>query len=62
MSKWLASEIGVSESEVSRWRHGVHVPSIVTQEAISAALGREISELWPDATPGEDASDEREAA
>lgn len=55
MSKWLADEIGVHETQVSRWRHGIHVPSTVTQERISAALGREISELWP-------AADEREAA
>lgn len=49
MSKWLADEIGVHETQVSRWRHGIHVPSEGTQEKIALALGRNLSDLWPGA-------------
>lgn len=53
MSKWLAEQVGASESEVSRWRWGVHVPELATRVAIAAALGSEVAELWPPAQDGE---------
>lgn len=46
MSKWLAAEIGASESEVSRWRWGLHVPTQATQEKIAAALRRDVTDLF----------------
>ncbi len=48
MSKWLAAEIGVSESEVSRWRWGIHVPERPTREAIAERLGVSVAQLWPE--------------
>lgn len=44
----LADAIGVNESQVSRWRHGVHVPEQATREAIAQELGRKVVDLWPE--------------
>ncbi len=47
MSKWLAAEIGSTESEISRWRHGLHVPEEATQARIAQALGCNICDVFP---------------
>lgn len=43
----VADAIGVSESRMSLIVNGLHVDEL-TRQKISAALGREISDLWPD--------------
>lgn len=58
MSKWLAAAAGASESEVSRWRKGIHVPTPATREKIAVALGLHVDDLWPPAYTEQ----EREAA
>jgi transcriptional regulator with XRE-family HTH domain len=45
----LAQELKVHETQVSRWRSGMHMPEPATREAIAEALGRAVGELWPDA-------------
>lgn len=46
-NRWLAERIGAHETQVSRWRHGLHVPEQATQERIARVLGREVADLWP---------------
>jgi hypothetical protein len=46
-NRWLGEQIGAHETQVSRWRHGLHVPEQATREAIARALGREVNEIWP---------------
>lgn len=49
---WLAAQIGKDQSEVSRIVNRGLVPDRETQEAIAAALGREVGEFWSaDAEP-----------
>jgi hypothetical protein len=45
--KWLAGHLGVNESQVSRWRRGLHTPTAAYQLAIAKALGTTAAELWP---------------
>lgn len=47
-SRSLARELKVHETQVSRWRSGVHTPEPETQKMIAEALGRSVDELWPD--------------
>lgn len=42
----LAAKVGLHETQLSRIANGLHAPE-ATQAAIADALGREISELWP---------------
>lgn len=44
----LAKELGVHETQVSRWRSGLHVPELERRDAIAEALGRTPADLWPD--------------
>lgn len=44
----LARRLGVHESQVSRWRHGMHLPEIATRHDIAEALGHSAEELWPE--------------
>lgn len=46
MSKWLAVELGVDASEVSRWRWGLHVPEPATRDRIAALLGLPVADLF----------------
>ncbi len=43
----LAKAIGANESQVSRWRHGVHVPEHPTRLLIAETIRRTTAELWP---------------
>lgn len=54
----LARELGVHETQVSRWRSGLHVPEAERREAIAKALGTTVEYLWPEAA----ALDEPKAA
>jgi transcriptional regulator with XRE-family HTH domain len=47
-SRSLAEELKVHESQLSRWRSGLHTPEPETQERIAKALGRTADELWPE--------------
>jgi lambda repressor-like predicted transcriptional regulator len=47
-SRSLARELKVHESQVSRWRTGLHTPEPATRRIIANALGRKVEELWPD--------------
>ncbi len=44
---WLAERVGVDQATMSRYVHGLHIPDD-KRRAIAEALGREISELWPE--------------
>lgn len=44
-ARWLADRLGVHESEVSRWRAGIHMPEQATRQRIMELLGR--TDLWP---------------
>jgi transcriptional regulator with XRE-family HTH domain len=43
----LAEQLGVDESQVSRWRNGKHRPMARQRQAIADALGCKVEELWP---------------
>lgn len=43
----LAAESGVSAAQISRIVNGLH-PTDANRDAIAAALGRTVTELWPD--------------
>lgn len=43
---WLADQVGVHESLVSRWVHGLQVPEAM-QGPIAEALGREVADVFP---------------
>jgi transcriptional regulator with XRE-family HTH domain len=45
--KWLAAQLGVNVSQVSRWRRGVNIPTSGNQRRIAKALGVSVAELWP---------------
>lgn len=45
--KWLAAQLGVNPSQVSRWRRGVNIPTFPTQRRISVLLGVGVEVLWP---------------
>lgn len=47
-AQWLAAAVGVHESQISRWRSGMHVPEKATQRKIAKALGRTTDDLWPE--------------
>ena len=44
---WLAEQVGVDPSHISRIVHGLF-PSQATAEKIADALDVEVSELWPE--------------
>lgn len=44
---WLAKQLRVNPSQVSRWRRGVNVPTFATQRRISVLLGVGVETLWP---------------
>lgn len=44
--QWLAQQLGVNVSQVSRWRRGVNVPTLATQRKIAKALGVSVTSLW----------------
>lgn len=46
-SRSLAIELNVHETQVSRWRNGLHTPEEATQRAIADALGCGVEDLWP---------------
>lgn len=46
--KRLAWELGVNESQVSRWRRGVNIPTQLTRQAIAKLLGVSAAALWPE--------------
>lgn len=43
----LARHIGAHETEVSRWKLGVHLPEEATREAIANALRLKVDEVFP---------------
>jgi lambda repressor-like predicted transcriptional regulator len=45
---WLAKRLGVTISEVSRWRRGRVTPLPSTQARIAKALGVKVESLWPE--------------
>jgi len=45
--QWLAKELGVNVSQVSRWRRGASIPMYVTQRRIAKVLGVSVTSLWP---------------
>lgn len=53
---WLAEQVGIDQPTLSRIVNGLHCDE-GTRQKISAALGREVCDLWPTAD-----ADELEAA
>lgn len=47
-SRSLAEELDVHETQVSRWRSGLHLPEQDRREEIAKALKCDPSELWPE--------------
>jgi transcriptional regulator with XRE-family HTH domain len=47
---WLAERIGVSATQMSYWVNGLHCPE-EKREAIAAALGRTVDEVFPREVP-----------
>lgn len=45
--KWLAEQLGVNKSQVSRWRRGVSVPNQANKRTIAKALRVSVESLWP---------------
>lgn len=45
--QWLADQLGVHFSQVSRWRRGVNIPEPTTQRRIAKALRVTATSLWP---------------
>jgi hypothetical protein len=45
--QWLASQLDVNVSQVSRWRRGVNIPMHATQKRIAKTLGVSAASLWP---------------
>lgn len=45
---WLADRLGVDPRQVWGWVHGIHIPSVATQEAIAELLSRDAEALWPE--------------
>lgn len=43
---WLAAKVGKDPADMSRIVNGL-IPDEATREAIAAALGRQVDELWP---------------
>lgn len=56
-NRWLAREIGVHESQVSRWRTGMHLPEPERRQQIAAALDETPAVLWPDVSTEPDAKE-----
>lgn len=46
--KWLAEQLEVDPSQVSRWRRGVSIPSPDTQRKIAKLLKVGTKVLWPE--------------
>lgn len=44
---WLGRAVGCGDSEISRYRHAVRIPSPKRQIRIAKALQCEVSDLWP---------------
>lgn len=55
--RWLADRVGTHETQVSRWRHGLHVPEHATREAIARELGRTVEDLWPETQESQELQD-----
>lgn len=55
---WLARRLGVKPQQVGIWVHGIYRPLPETQEAIAAALGRTVEELWPHHTASHQTPDQ----
>jgi len=45
--KEIAAEVGIDQGALSRIVNGLH-PSLSTRQSIAEALGRDVTELWPD--------------
>lgn len=59
---WLARRIGKDQSEVSRYIRRGMLPDEETRAAIAEALGREVSDLWPEPELKAEPESESEAA
>ena len=46
--RWLAAQLGVHVSQISRWRRGACVPTSDNQRRIARALGVSVRSLWPE--------------
>jgi transcriptional regulator with XRE-family HTH domain len=46
-AKWLAEQLGAHESQISRWRRGVNIPSHAYQRRIAKLLKTSAMTLWP---------------
>lgn len=44
---WLAGQLGVTVSQVSRWRRGHVVPKPAMRKRIAKLLRVSVSSLWP---------------
>jgi ribosome-binding protein aMBF1 (putative translation factor) len=47
-NKWLAAQLKVNESQISRWRRGANIPAPGNQRRIAKALGVTVEALWPE--------------
>lgn len=45
----LARRLGIDETVLSKFVTGDRIPSDATRQVLADALGREASELWPEA-------------
>jgi transcriptional regulator with XRE-family HTH domain len=50
-NKWLAAQLKVDESQVSRWRRGANIPAPGNRRRIAKALDVAVESLWPEDKP-----------
>lgn len=46
-NEWLARQLNVNVTQVSRWRRGVNIPTGANRRRIAKALGVSVESLWP---------------
>lgn len=44
---WLGRQIGCNDTQISRYRHGKHIPTLERQIKICRVLDCDLSDLWP---------------
>lgn len=49
---WLAEQLNVSISQVSRWRRGASIPNDANKRRIAKALRVSVKSLWPSEDDG----------
>lgn len=45
--RWLAKQLGVHHTQISRWVNGRSIPTTGNRRRIAKALGVTVESLWP---------------